>query len=256
MSVCSVTKTILVSSTWSLSAEAPRLRCLHHTFQIQTEGIFRHQSYREVSGWLLWKLFCKTNTMRGFRLCWQNFFIIVWMKQYRSTRCMRMDSDLSSDTLAMPNACRAEPGRRPAFSQTDARIHPPSSSIYLPPTFSLAFASLNTNKKVDLIYLSYFQFIWLYTFISTPERMVEINSSTVSVTQSLFEIRAYFGQCPVRLSEIKLVQFVRSAPSLLPPHTQSLNSSYIDNIPASLALPHTFLFKFIQRVLVQCYKTP
>lgn len=53
MSVCWVTKAILVSITWSFSAEPARLHCLHHTFQCQTEGIFSHQrKYREVSGWL------------------------------------------------------------------------------------------------------------------------------------------------------------------------------------------------------------
>lgn len=45
-----------------------------------------------------------------------------------------MNSDLNSDTLTMPNACRAEPGKHPAFSLTDTRIWSPSSSMYLPPS--------------------------------------------------------------------------------------------------------------------------
>lgn len=70
-SVCPVSqrsfaKIILVSITWWFSAEPARLHCLHHTFQIQTKGIFTHQSYREVSGWSLWREYCKTIAMKDF----------------------------------------------------------------------------------------------------------------------------------------------------------------------------------------------
>lgn len=95
-------------------------------------------SHIKVIGMIDLKVVPQTNAVKGFRFRWQNFLILGRVKQYRSTLCMRMDSELNSDTLAMPNACRAEPGKRPALSQRNARTQPPfglisaSSSAYLP----------------------------------------------------------------------------------------------------------------------------
>lgn len=98
--------------TWSFSAAPARLHCLHHTFQNQSEGIFIHQRYWDVSGWLLWNYSWAKQTPWGFRFCWQNFLIPVWVKQCRSSQCMRTDSDFIPKTLAKREQSMRAPRRQ------------------------------------------------------------------------------------------------------------------------------------------------
>lgn len=105
----------------------------------------------------------------------ENLLISVWIKQYRSTQCMWMHSDLYSDVPSpCQNAWTAEPSRRPAFSLTGARIQPPSSPAYLPsPRLRSLLHQFKYGKDAPI----QFTFGNMSTWMTCPcSRQIEKNS--------------------------------------------------------------------------------